>query len=230
MWTTSSSINRTGIELQSGNFSSWFANFERQQASELAQNERLKRDDRPGCIRRPGGPPTGSNRAEASKYGGGPVDRGYIGHKSAKMMKRARSLEARQQRAIEEKSGLLRNLERAETLKLAPRRYFADTLATFSGVVPVFDGREVCQPVSFDIRNGERIALDGRNGSGKSSLLKLLLGQPVDHRGRLYGRLGTGAVLCAAGYRGAVRLAVRFRRLPADRREPAESHSAQDGF
>ena len=186
------SINRTGIELQSGNFSSWFANFERQQASELAQNERLKRtiDRMHQAARRTS---DWSNRAEASKYGGGPVDRGYIGHKSAKMMKRARSLEARQQRAIEEKSGLLRNLERAETLKLAPRRYFADTLATFSGVVPVFDGREVCQPVSFDIRNGERIALDGRNGSGKSSLLKLLLGQPVDHRGRL--TVGSGLVL-----------------------------------
>ncbi len=38
------SVNRSNIEVQSGNFSSWYENFERQQAYENAQNERLKKD------------------------------------------------------------------------------------------------------------------------------------------------------------------------------------------
>ena len=108
-----------------------------------------------------------SDRMEASKYGNGPVDRGYIGHKSAKMMKRSKSVQIRQQRAIEEKSRLLKNLETTEDLKIAPLLYHTDTLVTFSNVVPVFDGKDICRPISFSVKQGERIALDGKNGSGK---------------------------------------------------------------
>lgn len=37
------SLNRTNIEVQNGNFSTWIKNFEMQQESELAQSERLKK-------------------------------------------------------------------------------------------------------------------------------------------------------------------------------------------
>ena len=38
------SLNRTTIEVQSGNFSSWMMNFERRQQMEESRNERLKKD------------------------------------------------------------------------------------------------------------------------------------------------------------------------------------------
>ena len=40
------SLNRSTIDVQSGNFSSWMENFSRQQEFELAQNQRLKKDIR----------------------------------------------------------------------------------------------------------------------------------------------------------------------------------------
>ncbi len=44
---------------------------------------------------------------ESSKNGttnsGSKLDKGFVGHKAAKMMKRAKNLELRQQKAIEEK-------------------------------------------------------------------------------------------------------------------------------
>ena len=200
------SINRSNIEVQRGNFSAWFTNFQRQQESELAQNAKLKRaiDNLQKSARRTA---VWSDRTEASKYGDGPVDRGYIGHKSAKMMKRSKSIAARQQQAMEEKSGLLKNLETAEALKLHPLPYFADTLVTFSEAAPVFDGRGVCRPVSFEVKQGDRVVLDGKNGSGKTSLLKLLMGQPADCRGRI--AIGSGLILSyvpqdASGLRGSL--------------------------
>ena len=186
------SINRTGIEVRNGNFSSWQAEFENRQARELLQNAKLKKDiDKlEKAARRTS---AWSDRVEASKYGNGPVDRGYIGHKSAKMMKRAKSIEARQQRAAEEKAGLLKDLETAEDLKLYPLSYRSETLVSFSQVAPVYEGRPACAPVSFEIKRGERIALEGKNGSGKTSLLKLLTGQPVEHEGRI--AMGSGLVI-----------------------------------
>ncbi len=174
------SINRSNIDVQSGNFSSWFADFERQQEFESAQNERLKKEINrlQQSAKRSA---VWSDRVESSKKG--VFDKGYVGHKSAKMMKRSKAIEARQQQAIEQKSGLLKNAETAETLKLSPLKYYTDTLVSFSDVSVIYDGSEICRPVSFQIKSGERVVLDGKNGSGKSSLLKLLLNHPIEHTG-----------------------------------------------
>ncbi len=181
------SLNRADIEVQSGNFSSWMENFERQQEFEAAKKERLQKDARrlQKAARRTG---DWSGKVEKTKKGmknsGSKPDRGYIGHKSAKMMKRSKTIEARRERAMEETAGLLKNMETAESLKIQPLEYHADTLVSFSGVSACYGGNPVCAPVSFAVRRGERIALDGKNGSGKSSLLKLLAGEFAGHNSR----------------------------------------------
>ena len=190
------SLNRADITVQSGDFSTWMENFQRRQDFEEAQSQRLLRDVKRlrQAARRT---ETWSDRVEATKNGtrnsGLRPDKGYIGHKSAKMMKRSKTIEARQEKALEEKEGLLKNRETAQELKLAPLEYRSEVLAAFDKVEVVYDGRPVCGPLSFDIRRGERLALDGANGSGKSSLLKLLLGQDIGHRGTL--SVGSGLVI-----------------------------------
>lgn len=99
------SINRADIEVQSGNFSSWMENFERRQESELLQNERLKKDI--SRLQKSAERSAGwSDHVEASKIGA--ADKGYVGHKSAKMMKRSKTIEKRKQQAIEQKAVLLK--------------------------------------------------------------------------------------------------------------------------
>lgn len=186
------SINRANIEVQSGNFSSWMANFERQQEFEAAQNEKIQKDigRLQKAVKRSA---AWSDQVEASKYGAGVPDRGYVGHKAAKMMKRSKTIEARAQNAIEQKSELLKNTETSEKLKLAPLLHYADALVSLRDVAACYDGRAVCEPVTFNVRRGERAALDGRNGSGKSSLLKLINGEHIEHTGTL--ELASGIVI-----------------------------------
>lgn len=188
-------INKTNIELQKGNFSSWFANKERQDAFEQAENDRLRADIRrlDEAAKRAA---RWSDKTESEKHvrnSGLRPDRGYIGHKSAKMMQRAKSIEARRLDAAEEKAGLLHNIERADDLKLHPLAYRADTLAELTDVAVQYGGAPVVEGVRLTIRRGARIALTGRNGSGKSSLLKLIAGQDIPHTGTV--RLGSGLIV-----------------------------------
>ncbi len=51
-----------------------------------------------------------------------------------------------------------------------------------------YDGRQLFEIESLEIRSGERIGLVGSNGSGKSTLLKILAGQIQPDRGNVTGR------------------------------------------
>ena len=51
----------------------------------------------------------------------------------------------------------------------------------------------VNKPISFNVAQGDRIVLDGKNGSGKSSILKLILGKPIQHTGSF--KLASGLVI-----------------------------------
>ncbi|MNB71609.1 putative ABC transporter ATP-binding protein YheS [compost metagenome] len=186
------SINKTTIEVQKGNFSDWWDNKERRDSYELAENERLRKDIRrlEDSARQKSG---WSHEVEKTKNGtrnsGSKLDKGYVGHKAAKMMKRSKSIEQRQQSAIEEKSGLLKDLESSESLKLSPLLYHKSRLVELDNVSIAYGERLICENVSFSVDQGERIALSGKNGSGKSSVLKLICGESLAHTGML--RMGS---------------------------------------
>lgn len=179
-------INKTNIEIQKGNFSSWWRNKELQDRFELAENEKLKRDINrlSGSAKRTS---AWSDRVESSKYGttnsGSKLDKGYVGHKAAKMMKRAKNIESRQQDMIEEKSKLLKNIESNERLKIAPLTFHDNMIVKLTDVSIYYDDRIVCEGVNFTVEQGERIAIQGKNGSGKSSILKLICGEDIPHDG-----------------------------------------------
>ncbi|PEE14825.1 Lsa family ABC-F type ribosomal protection protein [Bacillus cereus] len=190
------SINKANIEVQSGNYSSWKLNFDRQQEHEEATNERLQKDI--GRLKQSSKRSTGwSHQVEASKNGtrnsGSKLDKGFVGHKAAKMMKRAKNLESRQQKAIEEKSKLLKNVEKTESLKLEQLKFQSNELVVLADVSVKYDDQIVNEPISFIVEQGDRIVLDGKNGSGKSSILKLILGHPIQHTGSV--NLGSGIII-----------------------------------
>lgn len=190
------SINRANIEVQKGNFSSWEENRRRQDAFELAENDRLARQigQLKTAARRTA---EWSDRVESTKIGNGNMegtpDRGAIGSQSAKMMKRAKAVEKRRESAAKEKETLLKNLERNDTLKITPMRHHADVLVEALDLSIVYGDRTVCGPLNFTIRQGQRIALSGKNGSGKSSVVRLLMGEAIPHTGRL--RTASGLII-----------------------------------
>ncbi len=182
-------INKTNIEIQKGNFTSWKENKERQDSFQYSENEKLKRQirDLSDAQKRTArwADQTEKSKFSSQKSGLSP-DRGYIGHKAAKMMKRSKAAEARMEKAIAEKSSLLKNIETAEDLKLYPLTHHRNCLAYVRALSISYGNYPVCSDVNFEIHVGERVALQGKNGSGKSSIMKLLLGMEIPFTGEVH--------------------------------------------
>lgn len=180
------SINKTNIEIQKGNFSDWWENKKRQDNFELAENEKLRKDIKrlSDSAKRTS---NWSHEVEKTKNGtrnsGSKVDKGYIGHKAAKMMKRSKAMEQRQQSAIDERSKLLKNIENPDSLKISQLDFHKNQLAELENVSIYYGAKMVCTDISFTIGQGERFALSGKNGSGKSSIIKLICGENINYTG-----------------------------------------------
>ncbi|MEQ3307251.1 Lsa family ABC-F type ribosomal protection protein [Fusobacterium varium] len=186
------SINKANIEIQKGNFSSWQVNKEMQDNSEIAKNYKLKKDIKrleQAAKRTSEWSDKKEEKKSKKSYGGrapAMIDKGFVGAKAAKMMKRSKNLEARQNSALEEKTKLLKNIELSESLKIKPEEYHSNRMVTLDKVSIFYGEKEVCKDVSFTIKKGDRIALRGKNGSGKSTILKLILGEDLKYTGNLY--------------------------------------------
>ena len=193
------SINRATIEVRKGNCSSWLENRRRQDEYELSQNARLKKEI--SRLEQTAREKTSwADKAEAEKNGKIPskIDtvagrRPYLGEKSRKANKRAKAIAGRQEAAVEEKSRLLKDIEKADSLRLPCLEYRAELLAELRDVSVDYGEGPVFAPLSFTIRRGDRINLVGQNGAGKTSLLRLLTGQAAPSSGTL--RLASGLVI-----------------------------------
>lgn len=176
-------LNRKTVEVQAGNFSSWWENKEKSDAYARAENEKHLKEI--GKLR------ISADRSdrwaiknENTKIGFDPLKepernistRSYIGAKTKKMQARVKSFEKRIDREIEEKEGLLQDIEQVDDLKLSPLRFHKEILVNaydmslkYAGCKPLFN------ELRFQIKRGDRVILSGENGCGKSSIIKAIL-------------------------------------------------------
>ena len=176
-------LNRKSIEIQSGNFSSWEENKRRQ--DEFARREKEKHRKAIGKLREAAGQTKQwAEKNESSKIGFDPAKehdrsiatRAYIGGKTKKMQSRVKQMEKRVEREIRQQEGLLQDIEEIRALKMTPLKYRKERLAAADGYGLEFpdSGKVLFKDLDFEIIQGERIFITGRNGQGKSSLLKMI--------------------------------------------------------
>ena len=189
------SINRSTIEVQQGNFSVWWENKRRKDQHELEQDDQLRREIR-RLSQTAREKSDWSSEVEKTKIGAHAGDRGFIGHKAAKMMRRAKAIEERSRRAVGEKAKLLQDIETADPVKLLPLVYHKERLIEVRDLSVAYGEKPVFEGLTFELLRGERAALTGSNGCGKSSVLKLLLGRDVPYSGEA--RAGGGLIISYA--------------------------------
>ncbi len=184
-------FNRENVEIQQGNFSTWWENKKRQDTFEQNENEKLRREIKSlqESARRTA---RWADKIEQTKIGFDPTreernisTRAYIGEKSKRMQQRRKNLERRQSTAIDEKEGLLKNIEETVQLKLKVLKFHKDVLIRAKELVLGYGSKELFEPVDFEVRNGTILAFGGKNGCGKSSILKRLMGAEIKTQGAL---------------------------------------------
>ncbi|MHB1049263.1 MAG: ribosomal protection-like ABC-F family protein [Bacteroidota bacterium] len=182
------SLNRNEIRIFPGNYSSWHAQAVLEEETERAKNENLTREIEALEIaarqRRTWSAITEKEKSKAA-------DSGFVSHKAAKIMKRALSIERRIEKNIEEKKTLLTNVETVRPLTMEEPAGSPEIVLSVENVSIEINGAIVVENLSFTLRRGQRIALIGDNGSGKTSVLRMLRGElrPVAGQFRIPGFL-----------------------------------------
>ena len=177
-------LNRSTIEMQAGNFSSWWENKEKQDAYRLAENEKHLKEI--GKLKSAADRSSRwAEKNENSKIGFDPIKepernistRSYIGAKTKKMQSRVKSYEMRMEREIEEKEGLLNDIERVADLKIQPLKFHKEVLINAKDLSLKYKSadQKLFTELDFQVKRGERVILSGSNGCGKSSILKAVL-------------------------------------------------------
>ena len=177
-------LNRRTIEVQSGNFSSWWDNKQRKDQFAMAENEKHLKEI--GKLKQASARISQwADKSERSKIGFDPIKehdrfistRSYIGAKTKKMQSRVKQMEKRIDKEIEEKEGLLVDLEQPVDLKIMPLKHHKERLINIRDYsLQYHDAQKaVFADLTFTLDKGERIAIHGDNGCGKSTLLKMIL-------------------------------------------------------
>ena len=165
------SINKSGFELIHGNYSVWKQQTDTRGAFEHRRQENLKRDikqlKRAASQRRAAG-----TKKEKEKKGA--ADKGFVGARAARHMKRALVLERRVQNNLREREGLLRNNEKERTLKLSTAKLGAKILLTNNNLDVDIEGTRIISELSLQVSAGDRLAVIGPNGCGKTTLLNVI--------------------------------------------------------
>ena len=98
------------------------------------------------------------------------------------MFKRAKSMEKRMEKL---KTTDRPKQDRAMKIKFAQREFTGDEILVIDGVSKSYGGRTLFSDLELIIEGGERIALIGDNGTGKSTLIRLIMNEEEPTSGML---------------------------------------------
>ena len=167
-------LNRRNTGLYHGNFSVYHSEKTRRDQEEREKNNRLKKEIR-RLSESSRAKEEWSMKKEKEKAGSG--DKGAVGAQAARLMKRSLIIRRRAQLCKEEKSGLLKNIEVSMPLKMNIPPSLPRRILTVSDLSVSYGDQLIFSGLSFSLNKGERLAVMGPNGSGKTSLLKAILNE-----------------------------------------------------
>lgn len=176
-------IENTEIHLYQGSYNSYEKTKKRRDDFNTAKNKKLKEDiyqlnQSRERLKTYSAKAENNKKAKAGNDLHQFIDKGFMGHKAAKIMQRSKNVERRMNRSIAEKRGLMSNIEKIPPLSINFNTdYHQNLLVVRHFGLEFSNGKNLFCDLNFVIRQQGIIALRGKNGSGKTTFLKYLLGQ-----------------------------------------------------
>jgi len=192
------SINKGNIQVEKGTFSSWNTNRLMIESYELRKKERIENEVR-DLEKSAKQSRMFSHNKESEKKGAG--DKGFVGARAARLMKRAKNIERRRSEQLEEKKSLLKNYEHIPRLIVKQDEPKTKALIRINNLSYTVGDRSLISNMNLIINRGDRVWIKGKNGSGKSTLLNIIGGRVNDYLG--YVKI-QNEIIIAESYQNAV--------------------------
>lgn len=178
-------IEKSQLILYHGNFSIYEDQKAQRDAYEQAQNDKLKKEiTRLQKTAKEKAEWSNSREKDKMNKPKGWIDTEYrrvspgaIGADAARMMKRSKAIIQRVEGQIGEKEKLLKNIETVDALKMSYEPSYHRRILQVEDLSLSYSGKNLLNGKNFELLLNECIAITGRNGSGKTSLIQALLGE-----------------------------------------------------
>lgn len=170
-------IEAKQLYLQQGNYSNYRAQKDLRDQTNQANNEQLKKEIRrlKATVQEK---QTWANKAETKKDHAAHGDRGFLGAKAARMMKRSINLNHRLNNEIKAKKGLLTNIEQTSKLTMNYQPASTPRLLTVHNLsLRNEEQSPLFKPLNFNLARDHQLIITGANGIGKTTLLNYLAKQ-----------------------------------------------------
>ncbi|HAT55876.1 MAG TPA: hypothetical protein DCW31_11690 [Lactobacillus sp.] len=165
------SLNRSSVDLVAGNVDAWQTDKSRRDNAAETQNEHLRHRIKQL-----------SSRANIQRDWAEKRERESNDSASRriakKLMRRAKVFEQRTDTAIEQRKGLLNDVDQVDKLRTNVQQTGGgQLLVSFRDFSVKRADRPLFKPISLDFHRGDRLAIIGPNGVGKTSLISLIRGR-----------------------------------------------------
>lgn len=164
-------LKRTAFAVYSGNYSSYARQKEEEFALAVKKKEKIEGEIADLKVVERNYRMWGAAK-EKEKIGA--ADKGFIGARAARLQKKAARAAERTRKKIDE---LEREKPFVEKVRRAALPAAGNVFLEAHGLAASAGNRELFADISFHLKSGERLCLEGDNGAGKSTLMRILAGE-----------------------------------------------------
>lgn len=179
-------IEHTEIHLYQGNYASYEDTKEKRDKFNQEKNEKLRGQIKAlneSRQRIKGYSLQSENNKKASAHKNeihADINKGFFGHKAAKIMKRSKNIERRMDKDIQDRKGLMTDVESVPELEMNFQPNYHSTLLETRHLDLKVKDKKLFKDLNLIIRNRGIVSLEGKNGAGKSTFLKSILNKSTD--------------------------------------------------